>query len=101
MVCSITAEFGGTRPRTTGFLLSHASDKIGLADQIGRPDGTGTKPEVRNGDRARLLGIVDEVALGVVVGVLANNLDSHKLKVQKKGATDACPPAGGDADQHR
>ena len=38
-------------------------------DQVGGADGTVGDPQVRHGDRAGLLGVVDEVALHVAVGV--------------------------------
>ena len=44
-------------------------------DEIGRSDGLGPEAQVRHRDRARLLRVVDEVALGEQVGALADDLD--------------------------
>ena len=52
-----------------------ARDEPGLRDQIGRPDRTGARAQVGDRRRARLLGVVDEVALRVAVGLLADDLD--------------------------
>ena len=52
-----------------------AGDEPRLADQIGRPDGVGADPEMRDRHRSRFLGIVDEIALGVEIRVLSQNLD--------------------------
>ncbi len=52
-----------------------AGDEVGLVDQIGRADGLRAEAQVADGDHPGLLGVVDEVALGVVVGVLADDLD--------------------------
>ena len=43
-----------------------AGDEVGLADQVGRADRPRAEAQVRDGDRAGLLRVVDEVALGVV-----------------------------------
>ena len=42
-----------------------AGHEVGVVDQVGRVDRPRAEAEVRDGDRARLLGVVDEVALGV------------------------------------
>ena len=42
-----------------------AADEAGLPDQIRRPDRRRAETQVRDRDRARLLRVVDEVALGV------------------------------------
>ena len=54
-----------------------AGDEIGVvvADQVRRMDGLGTKAQVRNGHGAGFLRVVDEVALGEIVGLFADDLD--------------------------
>ena len=51
-------------------------DKIGRLDQVGLMDLVGTEAQMRHGAGARLLGVVDEVALGEVGSVLADDLDA-------------------------
>ena len=50
-------------------------DKLGLPQKIGRPDGPGPEPEVRDGDRPGLLGIIDVIALGEIVRLFPDDLD--------------------------
>ena len=52
-----------------------AGQKVGLGDEIGGADLLGTEAQVRDRHRTALLGVVDEVALHVEVGVLADDLD--------------------------
>ena len=52
-----------------------AGDKAGLVDEVSRVDRLGAEAQVGNGDGAGLLGVVDEIALGVIVGILADDLD--------------------------
>ena len=52
-----------------------AADEPGLLDEVGRPDRVRTEAEVRDRLRAGLLGVVDEVPLGVTPRVLAEDLD--------------------------
>ena len=52
-----------------------AGDKVGLGHVVRRTDRGITKAQVRNGDAAGLLGVVLEVGLDVLVGVVADNLD--------------------------
>ncbi len=69
-----------------------ACDKAGLtgANQIGRVDGIRPEAQVRDGDRPRFLGVVDEVALCIVAGLLADNLD--RILVGSHRAIRAQPP---------
>ncbi len=57
-----------------------ARDEIGLLDQIGRADRLGPEPQVRHGHRAGLLRVVDEVPLGVEVGLVADDLDRRLVR---------------------
>ena len=52
-----------------------AGDEVGLGDQIAGVDGLGAEAQVRDGHGAGLLRVVNEVALGVVVGLFADDLD--------------------------
>lgn len=49
--------------------------EAGLADEVGLVQGVGAEAQVAHGAGARLLGIVDEVALGVEGGLLSDDLD--------------------------
>ena len=66
-----------------------AGDEVGAVDQVGRPDRLRPEPQVRHRDRARLLRVVDEVALGVEVGALADDL--HRALVRAHRAVGAEP----------
>ncbi len=59
----------------------------GPADEIGGADGPGPEAQVRDGHRPRLLRVVDEVSLGVVVRLLADDLD--RVLVGPDGAVGA------------
>ena len=50
-------------------------DEVGALDEVAGADRVGAHAQVRDGDGARLPGVVDEVPLRVQVGVLADDLD--------------------------
>ena len=52
-----------------------AGHEIRLGDEVAGADRLGAEAQVGGGDGAGLLGIVNEVALGVVVGLFADDLD--------------------------
>ena len=52
-----------------------AGHEVGAVDQVGGADGIRAKPQVGYGDGAGLFGVVNEVALGVVVGITADDFD--------------------------
>src|SRR5207253_1712351 len=52
-----------------------ASDEIRRLDQVRCVDRLRTEAQVRDGHRARLLRVIDEVALGVQVRLGADDLD--------------------------
>ena len=52
-----------------------AGHQRGALDQVAGADRPRPKTQVRNSDRARFLGVVDEIALGKQIGVLANDRD--------------------------
>ncbi|OPZ60770.1 MAG: hypothetical protein BWY87_00264 [Deltaproteobacteria bacterium ADurb.Bin510] len=52
-----------------------AGHEVGLLDQVGRTDRRLAESQVRNRQAARLLGVIGEVALGVHVGVVADDFD--------------------------
>ncbi len=53
-----------------------AADEVCLLHQVGRLQRPRSHPQVGDGEAARLLGVVDEVALGVELGVVAEDLDA-------------------------
>ena len=64
-----------------------AGDEVGLGDQVAGADRLGAEAQVGGGDGAGLLRIVDEVALGEVVGLFADDLDG--VLVRADGAIRA------------
>ena len=52
-----------------------ASNEVCLIDIVGRLDGRITESEVRNGDTACLLGVILEVCLNELIGVVSDDLD--------------------------
>ena len=70
-----------------------AGDEVGVVDEVGGADRLGTEAQVRDGDGPGLLGVVDEVALGVEVGLLADDLD--RRLVRPDGAIGAEPEEHG------
>ncbi len=52
-----------------------AGDEVGFRNQVGGVNGLRSEAQVRHRHRARLLRVVDKIALRVIVGVLADNLD--------------------------
>ena len=60
-----------------------AGNEVGVLDEVRRADGLGPEAQVRHGDRARLLGVVDEVALGEQVGALADDLDRCLVRADR------------------
>jgi hypothetical protein len=49
-------------------------DEVGVLDEVGGPDRARTEPQVGHRHRSRLLGVVDEVALGPQIRALADDL---------------------------
>ena len=60
-----------------------AGDEVGLIHEIGGPDRLGPEAQVRHRDRARLLRVVDEVALGKEVRALADDLDRCLVRADR------------------
>ena len=52
-----------------------AADEVGAADQVRGANRRGAETQVRHGHRTGLLRVVNEVALRVVIGVFADDLD--------------------------
>ena len=50
-------------------------DKISLVDQIGRLDRHVTEAKMRYGDTTRFFGIISEIALGILFGVVTDDFD--------------------------
>ncbi len=66
-----------------------AGDEVGGADQVGRLERLGPKAQVADGDRAGLLAVVDEVALRVQVGAVAEDLDGVLVGADRAVGTQA------------
>ena len=66
-----------------------ARDEGRAADEVRGVDGPGPEPEVRHRHRARLLGVVDEVALGVVIRLLADDLDRALVRADRPVGAEA------------
>ena len=66
-----------------------AGDEVGVLDQVGRADRLRAEAQVRDGDRARLLRVVDEVALGEQVGALADDLDRRLVGADRAVRAEA------------
>ncbi len=66
-----------------------AGDDVGLvwADLIGRADRARAETQVRDSYRSGLLRVVDEVALRVVIGLLANDLDRILVRADRAVGT--------------
>ena len=64
-----------------------AGDEVGLGHQVGAADGTGAEAQVADGDGTGLLGVIDEVALAEVGGLLGDDLDG--VLVGTHGAVSA------------
>ena len=52
-----------------------AGHKVGLGDEVGGLDGLPAEAQVADGQAAALFGIIGEVALGIEIGVVADDLD--------------------------
>ena len=52
-----------------------AGHKVGLGDKVGGLDGLPAEAQVADGQAAALFGIIGEVALGIEIGVVADDLD--------------------------
>ena len=63
-----------------------AANEVGFAigDQVGSVDGLGTEAQVRNGNRAGFLRVVLKVTLGIIGGLITDDLD--RVLVRADGA---------------
>ena len=64
-------------------------DEVGVVDQVGGVDGLFAEAQVRDGDGAGLLGVVDEVGLGEVLGGFADDLDGVLVGADGAVGTEA------------
>ncbi len=60
-----------------------ARDEAGLLDQVAGADRLAAEAQVRNGHRAGLLRVVHEIALRVIVRVLADDLDRVLVRADR------------------
>ena len=70
-----------------------AADEARARDEVRRPDGLRSEAQVRDGLRARLLRVVDEVALGVQALLGAEDLDRVLVRADRA--------VGAEAEEHR
>ena len=64
-------------------------DEVGIVDEVRRLDRVRPEAQMRDGHRAGLLGVVDEVALRPHVGVLADDLDARLVRANGAVAAQA------------
>ena len=50
-------------------------NQVRFVNEIGAVDRVRPKTQMRNGERARLFGIIDKVALGIIVGLFADDFN--------------------------
>ena len=60
-----------------------AGHEARVADEVARMDRLGAEPQVRDSDRAGFLRVVDEIALRVVVRILADDLDGVLVRADR------------------
>ena len=60
-----------------------AGDEVRRVDEIGRLNGGLAESQMRNGDAAALLGIVEEISLRVHIGVIADDLDGVFVRADR------------------
>ncbi len=65
-----------------------AGDEVGRLDEIRCLDWVGPKPQMGNGARTRFLGVIDEIALGVPRGLLADDLDGVLVRTDGPVCTE-------------
>jgi hypothetical protein len=70
-----------------------ACDEVGAADEVGGSNRAGAEAEVRDRHRAGFLRVVDVIALRVVLGLLADDLD--RVLVRADGPVGAEPEEDG------
>ena len=66
-----------------------ARREVGRVDEVGRADHVAAEAEVRDRDAAGLLGVVLEVALRVVLGVVADDLDGVLVRADRAVRAEA------------
>ena len=66
-----------------------AADEIRPRDEVRRVDRLLAEAQVRNRDRARLLRVIDEVALHVQVGLFAHDLDGVLVRAHRAVGAEA------------
>ena len=66
-----------------------AGHEVGLVDIVGRADGVIAKAQMADGHAAGLLGVVLEVRLNILVGMVADDLDGVLVRADRAVATEA------------
>ncbi len=70
-----------------------AANEVGGLDQVRRVDRVGSETQVRNGARAGLFRVIHEVALRIVLGFLADDLDRVLVRAHRA--------VGAETEEHR
>ena len=82
-----------------------AGDEVSLVDVVGRLDGIVTETQMRNGHATGLLGVILEVSLNVLAGMVADDLDGVLVSTDSAVAAQTpelaldgafCSGVGGD-----
>ena len=73
-----------------------AGNEVSLVDVVRRLDGLVTETQVGNGDTGSLLGVVLEICLDVLVGVVTNDLDGVLVGANST-VTAQTPELAGDS----
>ena len=60
-----------------------AGHEVGSGNEIVGADGLRAEAQMRNRHRAGFLRVVDEIALSIIVGVLANDLDRVLVRAHR------------------
>ena len=66
-----------------------AGDEIRRVDEVGGLNGRLAESQVRDGDAARLLGVVEEISLRVHIGVVADDLDGVLVRAYRAVRAEA------------
>ena len=78
-----------------------ARDEIRAGDQIGRADRLRAEAQMRHRHRAGLLRVIDEIALRVIVRLLADDLDGIFVRADRAVGTEAVEQRADDVGRFR
>ena len=66
-----------------------AGNEVGLVDIIGALDGLVTETQMADGDAAGLLGVILEICLNILIGMVADNLNGVLVCADSAVAAEA------------